>query len=208
LTASEPGGIQRLWRVFPWDPEAEPGTPYTASYIPAEQGSGRFDLGTSPVLYLAESAEHAVGETIQSYRGRTLRSAHLRKFGHQLALVAISLRQEVVEGLADLTDPSVLVTHGIRPDELAGRDTLRTQTIARSLHSAGLPGFRWWSSLSGDWHTTVLFVDRIDPASLEFSAPEPLALDHPALRTAAETLGVRGAVSPPVRRARRPDSER
>jgi hypothetical protein len=58
----------RLWRVFPWDPEARPGAPFSLAAVPRHQGSGRFDIPhLSPIRYLAESPEHAVGERV----GRT-----------------------------------------------------------------------------------------------------------------------------------------
>ncbi|CAN5555590.1 hypothetical protein BH24GEM3_BH24GEM3_19760 [soil metagenome] len=191
MVSAESSGSRTLWRVFPWDPDAPDGAPFSPAFIPPVQGSGRFDLGTSPVLYLAESAEHAIGEVIQPFRGRLMRPAHLRRFGKGLALVAVTVAEVVVARVADLTDPATLLHHGVRPDVLAGHDTQRTQAIARILHAAGLPGFRWWSALSGDWHTIVLFLDRPEPDALVFATPELLSLELPMVRVAAEILGVR-----------------
>lgn len=191
MASAVPTGTGTLWRVFPWDPESPPGAPFSPQFVPPVQGSGRFDLVTSPVLYLAESAEHAVGEVIQPFRGRRLGPAHLRRFGRGLALVAVTVAGVVMARVADLTDPATLLHHGVRPDVLAGRDTQRTQAVARALYAADLPGFRWWSSLSGDWHTVVLFLDRIQPDALVFATPELLSIEHPAVRVAAEILGVR-----------------
>ena len=44
---------------------------------------------------------------------------------------------------------------------LAASDRRVTQGIAGRIHAAGHSGFRWWSALSGEWHTVVLFTDRI-----------------------------------------------
>lgn len=179
------------WRVFPWDPAAADGEPFSARFVPAAQGSGRFDLGFAAVLYLAESAAHAVGEVIQGFRGRPLRAAHLLRFGRPLAVVEIAPPAEVATSLADLTDPAVLARFGIRPDTLASRDVRRTQETARALHAEGFPGFRWWSSLSGDWHTTVLFLDRVPVSRLAVGTPRALGTRDPAVREAALALGIR-----------------
>lgn len=179
------------WRVFPWDPAAAEGEPFSARFVPAAQGSGRFDLGTAPTLYLAESPAHAVGEVVQAFRGRALRPAHLRRFGRALATVEVTLPAAVAASLADLTDPAVLARHRIRPDTLASHDVRRTQETARALHAAGLPGFRWWSSLSGDWHTVVLFLDRVRVAELGFGTPRALASTDAAVVEAALALGIR-----------------
>lgn len=179
------------WRVFPWDPTATEGEPFSARFVPAAQGSGRFDLGIAPTLYLAEGPAHAAGEVLQAFRGRPLRPAHLRRFGRALAVVEVVLPGAVATSLADLTDPAVLARHRIRPDTLASHDVRRTQETARTLHGAGLPGFRWWSSLSGDWHTVVLFLDRVAVADLGFGAPRALASADPAVVEAALALGIR-----------------
>lgn len=176
-----------MWRIFPWDPHATDGAPFSARYVPSEQGSGRFDVTDTRVLYLAESPEHAAAEAIQPFRGRVLRDSHLERFGRRLALVPVTLQSETVGRLADLTDPAVLLHHGIRPDHLASADTRRTQAIARALYDLDLPGFRWWSSLSGDWHATILFL-RDTGDDLTFGTPDPLSLDHPAVRAAAAAV--------------------
>jgi hypothetical protein len=48
--------IRTLWRVFPWEPDAEPGEPFSPSYINPCQEDGRYDLDGKPlILNLAES---------------------------------------------------------------------------------------------------------------------------------------------------------
>lgn len=181
----------RLWRVFPWDPEAAPGEPFSSSYLPPIQGKGRFDLPGVPagVLYLAESPEHAVGEAIQHYRGHDLREADLLVVGRALALVRVSVPPNVLARTVDLCDPEVLVREGLRPDRLAARDRTSTQRIAADLHRAGHAGLRWWSALAGDWHTIVLFRDRLAEWPVH-DAPERLTVDHPAVGEAAHALGI------------------
>ncbi|HET6764112.1 MAG TPA: RES family NAD+ phosphorylase [Longimicrobiaceae bacterium] len=182
-----------LWRVFPWDPAAPSGAPFSAQYVvpAARQVHGRFDLGTSPVLYLAESPEHAVAEMLRPFTGRMLKANHLRGAGHPLALVSVTIAAALNESVADLTDPRVLLARGIRPDVLASRDRMRTQAISRALHDAGLAGFRWWSALHGDWHAVLLFADRLATDGLRYGGPEVLTADHPAVAAAARALNMR-----------------
>lgn len=181
----------RAWRVFPWDPEAAAGERFSPSYVPPAQGKGRFDLPGVPggVLYLAETPEHAVAELVQQYRGQSLDDADLVAAGRRLALVAAALPDPLRESVLDLCDPGRLVALGVRPDETASRDRRATQRIGAGVHAAGHAGLRWWSAFSGDWHTLLLFRDRISQP-LAFEAPEPLVLDHPALREAARALGI------------------
>lgn len=155
------------------------------------QVSGRFDLGgTPPVLYLGESAVHAIGEKIQRYRGQTLEAADLREFGKPLALAEVTVVVPPAS-IADLCDPAELIRHECRPDELMSRDVLRTQSIARRLYDGGLHGFRVWSALTGDWHSTVLFLDPAGAASIAtFGAPTELTLQSPALHEATRFLAI------------------
>jgi hypothetical protein len=183
---------ERVWRAFPWNPSSQEGEPFSASFIPPLQGKGRFDLPGVPggVLYLAETPEHAVAERIQHFRGQSLGPADLRVARHDLALVSVGLSPQIRESLADLCDPALLLRYGIRPDETASRDRRTTQRIAADLHAAGHSGLRWWSALSGDWHTLALFRDRLDPTQPAYGTPEPITLEHPAVREAAHTLGI------------------
>ena len=178
------------WRVFPWDPEAEDGAPFSASFV-APQGGGRFDVPGTPVLYLAERPEHAVAERIQPFRGSILMDFDLTPPPHRLALVEVTVSERAGAGVADCCDPTVLVALGQRPDTLASSDVTRSQAAAAVVHEQGHTGLRWWSSLSGDWHGTVLFLDRVDRTEMTWGAPVPLTLEHPALVAACAALGIR-----------------
>lgn len=171
------------WRVFPWDPAAKAGDPFSPGYIYPNQGSGRFDLSGKLVVYLAETAVHAVAEKLQRFRGQKIDRKDLIESGKTLALVECRLEKTK---LADLCDPAVLVKYGIAPDVLASREVAKTQAIAGALHEAGFDGLRWWSALSGDWHTIVVFQGEI-----EYGAPEQLTIGHKAVQEAAMALGVR-----------------
>lgn len=189
------------WRVFPWKPGAAEGAPFSARYIPpaGTQTGGRFDLGDPSVLYLAESPAHAIAELLQGHRGKAITPEYLirsdpneRGTYYPLSAVTAVLPKEVEARLANLTDPSVLVALDIRPDLLASHDREVTRAIARRVHAApaGYAGFRWWSALTGEWHVTVRFLDRVDAASIGYTTPEPLDIGHPAVREAARFLDI------------------
>lgn len=192
------------WRCFPWDPVAPPGGEGSAEWLAPGQRTGRFDLfGKPPVLYLGESEAHAIAEVLQGFRGNSFQPAMLQRRGRPLAVAAFRTVSLSTGTLADLTDPSTLVRLGIRPDQVASHDRSTTQQLARRVHNAGHSGLRWWSSLTGEWHTTVLFADRCEPGSWMVDAPGPLLPEHPALAEALRFLRMPGPSSAPGRRRRR-----
>jgi hypothetical protein len=182
-----------VWRCFPWDPDARPGAPYSASYLARGQTVGRFDLhDRPPVRYLADSPEHALGETLSPFRGTTFHPAYLHQGGHRLALVQVTLASTLVRRIPDCTDPAVLAQWGIRPDDLAHHDRTRTQAIARKLHEhRGTAGLRWWSALTGAWHTTVVFTDRVRRGEVTFGTPRLLDPSDTEVERALSVLGIR-----------------
>jgi hypothetical protein len=98
---------------------------------------------------------------------------------------------EIYDALPDLGDPATLQRFGIRPDDLSSRKRPVTQRISAKLHDEhGLPGFRWWSAFSGDWHVAVLFLDRVAPGQVSFGTPEALHIEHPIVAGAAAELHV------------------
>jgi hypothetical protein len=130
------------------------------------------------------------------FRGTSFRPAYLRQGGYPLALVEVTLAPALRERIADCTDPQVLVALGLRPDELAHHDRTRTQAIARRLHdlgtAAGNPsGLRWWSTLTGGWHTIVVFTDRERAGEVTFGVPQPVQPSDPAVLRALSVLGIR-----------------
>lgn len=180
------------WRVFPWDREARAGAPFSASWVPRAQGQGRFDRPHTGagVVYLAETPVHAVAERIQHYRGQTLDDRDLFVSGYRLALVRAEISADLFERLADLCDPATLLEMDIRPDETAAADRRTTQSIAARVYVARFVGLRWWSALRGEWHTLVLFPDRVEGLAIRFDVPEPLHLSHDAVVMASRELGI------------------
>ncbi len=194
--------MRTVWRCFPWNPDAAEGAPFSPSHIVPGQTIGRFDLhDRPPVRYLADTPEHAIGEALGPFRGTRFVPAYLRQQGHPLALVDVTLGSAIVDRIPDCTDPEVLSLLGLRPDDLAHHDRKVTQTIARRVHDGGNPllgippqlhaGLRWWSALTGAWHTTVVFTDRVHRGEVLFGRPRQLYPDDPAVTRALSVLGIR-----------------
>src|SRR5438270_14013158 len=93
------------WRVFPWDAAAKPGEPFSSSYVYPNQASGRSDLRDVPVLYLAETAVHAVAEKLQRCRGQRIDRHDLKESGWPLALGECRPR---LQNTAELCHPALL----------------------------------------------------------------------------------------------------
>lgn len=179
------------WRVFPWDPRAADGDPWSPRYVPPFQGHGRFDLRDAPlgVLYLAESPAHAIAEKLQDLRNQSLEDTDLFEGGHRYALAEVQLAPATFETMVDLCDPPTILERQTPPDHVAALTRTTTQALARKLYDAGGAGFRWWSTFFGEWHTLVIFADRLaDEPSI--STPRPLHPNDPDLQLAARFLGI------------------
>jgi RES domain len=181
----------RLWRVFPWEPNAtdrERGHPL---WIPRErQGAGRHD---NPQLYgamyVSESNVAAVAEAIAHLRGQRLEDTDLERNGLRLALVEL---EAGIEGrLHDLDDPRVLSDCRLRPSQVATRHRQTTHAWAATLfrRRPQRDGLRWWSTLESSWIHVTLF-DRA-MRRVRADTPQRLRLDHPVVASAAEAVGVR-----------------
>ena len=185
------------WRCFPWDPAATDGARFSSSYLAPGQTVGRFDLhDRPPVRYLAEAPEHAIGEALGPFRGTRFHPAYLRQNGHQLALVGVTLAPSLLARIPDCTDPEVLAALGLRPDALAHHERALTQPIARRLRELGATrgnpaGLRWWSALTGAWHTIVVFTDRERTGEITFGTPRHLQASDPEVVRALTVLGIR-----------------
>lgn len=180
-----------VWRAFPWNPAAAEGGPFSAAFVSGGQGAGRFDLPTQTagVIYFAESPAHALGEKIQDLRFQTMEDADLFEHDFRYGLVSIDLDPAIHDGVVDLCDPLQLAEFGIYPDHLAAMNRQTTQRIAAQLHSNGKAGLRWWSAFFGEWHTIVLFRDRLRQ-ELTYHVPQHINIQHPDLAEAARLLSI------------------
>lgn len=180
-----------LWRAFPWDRAAREGERFSPSYVNPLQTDGRFDLGCKPcVLYTAGSAEQALAEKLQRYRGRSIGPLHLQEWGHPIAVAPLSMAGGALQGAADLCEARVLVRLDLKPNHLMSWDRKVTQAISRRIHDSGAPAFHCWSSLRGDWVSTILFLDRLPAPRMAFGPPELVSMESPLLHRVAEALNL------------------
>jgi hypothetical protein len=183
-----------LWRVFPWNPDAAEGERFSAAFVLGGQGNNRFDLVGDPrgVIYLAETEDHAVAEMIQGLRNGSdpLTTDDLTVWGHRYAIVSATLDPTVWSDIADLCEPSTLASIEITAERPAMRDRSSTQRIAATLYERGHAGLRWWSAFWGEWHSVVLFRDRLSAGALIYGQPVPLDVSTPAVQSAAHLLDI------------------
>ena len=180
-----------LFRVF----RALDGVPLDARggplYVPRErQGVGRHD---SPnrfgVFYAARTAQAAVAEAIQVFRGRDLTSDDL-EYADGSGLALATLDDTALGELLDLDDPAVLVREAWRPSGVVGRDRSVTQGMAVRAFEAGALGLSWWSTLDAAWTNVTLFAERTLETGMVTveGVPEKLTTKHPAVVAAAVHL--------------------
>ena len=192
-----------LYRVFRALDGVEPTARGGPLFVPRDrQGVGRHDSpGRFGAFYAARSAEAAVAETIQAFRGRDLSPEDLELAdGSRLTLATYD--DSSLPALTDLDEPAVLVEEGWRPSGVASRDRTVTQAMAVRAFEAGAPGLSWWSTLDSAWTNVTLFAERtLDAGAVVVAgSAEPLSLKHPALVAAGDHLAIPLA---PRRRRRR-----
>ncbi len=180
-----------LYRVFPFRPGTGPADEGGPLFVPrVRQGSGRHDNPDQyGALYVSREPESAVAERIQGFRGQMLAGADLRRTdGSRYALA--DLDDGDLPPPVDLDDPAELVSRELRPSMVATGHRPATRALAASLFQKGITGFSWWSTLEASWANATLFSERSVPHLRLLGEPEPLSLGHPALRIAADRLGV------------------
>lgn len=180
----------RVYRALEGAADAARGGPL---FVPRDrQGAGRHDDPSHyGAFYAARSAQAAVAETIQMFRGRDLTPEDLEMAdGWRLTLA--TLDDSALSSLVDLDDPLVLVRESWRPSGVASRDRAVTQAMAARAHDAGAVGLSWWSTLDAAWTNVTLFAERTLEAGAVFvdGVPEPLSLRHAAVVAAADHLAI------------------
>lgn len=180
-----------LYRVFPHDPAAAPRDPGGPLHAPrALQGRGRHDRpDLYAALYASRDEVSVVAEFLWGRGLRDLAPGDLHsETGHPYAVARID--DGGLAGLVDLDEPAVLVERTLRPSGVATRDRERTQAIAVAAFEDGAAGLAWWSTIEASWINVTLFAQRASASLRLAEQPEALHVDHPAVREAAELVGV------------------
>ncbi len=179
-----------LYRWFPWAPGAGDHDPGGPLHVPRfDQGGGRHDNpDVYGAFYVSRVPASPIAEILRDYVSRAAPPRPLFREGSPIRLATID--DSGIEDLADLDDPRALVDRDLRPSGVATRHRRPTQTMARRIFEEGLAGFEWWSTIEALWINATLFEDRVAGRLTIVGEPEPLTLDHPAVREAAEAVGV------------------
>jgi hypothetical protein len=179
-----------LYRTFPRIAGAGPTDPGGPLFVPRlEQRRGRHDNPEAyGALYLSRVPASPIAEVLREYVARGAPPHPLFREGSPIGLATID--DSTIEELLDLDDPRSLVARDLRPSEVATRVRRTTQRQALRLYEEGVDGLAWWSTIEASWINVTLFEDRVAGRLDVVGEPEPLTLDHPAVREAAETVGV------------------
>jgi len=184
-----------VYRVFGYDPNADPGESGSATYIYPKQTTGRWDnFPDYTIIYVAYSPEGAIGETFGRHPvwGDAIFEAPFLP-GNRYALATFSMDDDTP--LVDLDDASVLVDRGLRPTQVISRNVPFTQGLALKIFrershdgTRKWAGIRWWSAWKPIWRVAAIWTDPGDPLPLKLKSVEPLDLNHHAVLEAATSL--------------------
>jgi hypothetical protein len=178
--------VTLLYRAFIRRPEGADPLEVSRSY----QGAGRHDNPHAyAALYTSLFPESAVAEAIRRFRGRLLRGRPLERPGGGRVALA-TLDGAALGGVVDLDEPVQLVERSVRPSAVATRDRDTTQPLALRIYEEGADGLAWWSTVEARWINVTLFADRVAAKLAVVGDPETLTPDHPAVRAAAEAVGM------------------
>jgi hypothetical protein len=154
-----------------------------------DQGDGRHDNpDVYGALYMSRNPASPVAELLKDAPRGVLEPALLMHEGSPYALAAFD--EGGLDDLVDLDDPAVLAGRHLRPSGVATRNRQATQRLALHLHQEGATGFEWWSTIEASWINVTLFEERVADRLDLAGEPEPLTIDHPTVREAADAVGV------------------
>jgi hypothetical protein len=179
-----------LYRRYPFTRGAglaEPGGPL---YVPRlDQGDGRHDNPDAyGALYLSRVPVSPIAELLRDAPQGVLQPALLLHEGEPYRLAAFD--DSALPDLVDLDDPRTLLRRDLRPSGVATRDRERTQPLGLSIFREGASGFEWWSTIESSWINVTVFAERAADRLTLAGEPEALTVDHPAVREAADAVGV------------------
>ncbi|GAC1389217.1 MAG: hypothetical protein NVSMB31_04910 [Vulcanimicrobiaceae bacterium] len=172
----------RLYRTFPYDPNAAERDPGGALFVPPG-GAGRID---NPDLYRTFYASSDPAGSIAEVFGifpywDSETFAHAN--GHRYTLATY----DAPDGpFFDLDNPANLMKFGIKPSEVVMRDRKLTQQWARNIFLAGsYIGIKWWSFYGPQWSNLGIW----EYAAITLAQPpDPLHPKHGAVLDAANQI--------------------
>jgi hypothetical protein len=174
----------RLYRVFPWIPDAREGRPGHPLYVSPLQGAGRVDNPEQySVLYASDSPEGAVGEsfgTLAEWSDEMFVVPTMPDGGRSLGVYELGVGE-----ILDLDDARSLLERELKPSSVVTRARAVTQAWALKIYrEAAWAGVRWWGYHNPDWGAFGLW----ERSGLRVVTVEPLGRDHEAVLSAAGAL--------------------
>ncbi len=174
----------KLFRVFPYEPNAAPNEKGGALFVPGSTAGRIANPDLYRELYLSLQPEAGIAEAF----GR-LSIWHpadfVRAGGSPLALAAYELPDDAP--IFDLDSVKALASLGIeRPSEVVIRNRKITQRWARRIFERGIHiGVRWWSYYDPAW-TSVGLWNIADLCLI--GGPDVLNAGHELVQTTAEAI--------------------
>ena len=179
-----------LYRVFPFVATAGEGEPGHPLYEHHPQRGGRMDHPDYYVWYLAGQMSAAVGEVFGNlpvWEPTMLLFPALLDCSRALGVYYVPDDLRIL----DLDDPAELLARSLRPTQIVARNLAVTQAWAHRIwqepdladpRGRRWDAVKWWSFHRPHWDVIGSWVQPM------IEAVEPLSMDHPAVRDAAETL--------------------
>lgn len=177
------------YRIFPHLPTARPGQPGHPLYEHRPQRGGRIDHPDYFVWYLARQPEAAIGESFANLAAWGESMFDFPQLGARRALGTFWLPDDLP--VLDLDDPRELLERSLRPTHVVARNLPVTRAWGHRIwseRSTADPTERQWQAVSWwSFHrpTWTVLASWSRP---EVREVEPLHLDHPAVRDAADSL--------------------
>ena len=174
----------RLYRAFPWDPDADLGDPGGPLFRPSGS-SGRVD---NPelyrVLYLTTEPEAAIAEHFWVFDIWADALFVHPQLGLRYAVAQYELSDE--SRLCDLDNAQTLVDLRMRPSDVVVRDRKQSQAWAETIFKkVSHVGVRWWSILDAVWYVIALWdVHRLKVVG----RPQPLYVASSEVQRAASAI--------------------
>jgi hypothetical protein len=180
--------VSDLYRVFPFLPQAGPGEPGSALYVPP-QGGGRLDNpDLYSVIYAGDREAGAVAESFGRFPEWTAAILEGSPTLAGSARAVARLRLDDRAKLCDLDNPGQLAARGLRPSDVVSRDYTRTREWARRIyHEGSWVGVRWWSYYDPRWSSCGIW----ETGRLSLVDVRVLRLDDAAVVEAARTIARR-----------------
>ena len=181
----------RLYRVFYHLPDAADREPGGIFYVPQQVG-GRIDNpALYETLYVGDSRAGACAEVFNRGKYRMQWSTEMLR---GLPILPNSVRAmawyefaDANTPVCDLDDPAELLAQSLRPSRVVTRDYSVSQAWARALFKKERwSGVRWWSYHDARWASFGFWQYRCTARGVQ-----PLTIDDPDLRQAAEVLKIR-----------------